>query len=497
MGAILVLAPLNTDAAFCLVVARRLQGGERLYVNIIETNPPLIFWLYAIPAYANRVLEFADDRLVGAFVASILFGSCALAASVLKFASRLTRRMRVAVVCSFAVAAVVPFVQQVGEKEQIAVMLFFPYALVAAREIDGDFLPRPIAVVAVVAAAIGIAIKPFFLAPWIALEAVVAGVTGRRHRERFWLVLAFQVCYGLAVVGNEAYRNHVFPMVRAWYWAYGTSWESVVATKPVLVMAVAAVTGCACFRWFQRSPGAADALVFSASSLGWLIAATSQKKDWFYLLLPALVCTTLAVEFIAIVLIALVGSLRRQPNGRWLQVAAIGAIAAVPVAWFTPRVAYSVRVLYATLRNPYGAGFSALRTFVAERATGEPVYMMSTGMWPMFPVVNLAGATMPYRFHFLWPLPALYARGNRTAASGRDPLQQDPLERAFFDTVVDDLVANPPRVLIVDHDPFQHAMNGVAFDHVAYFSHAPQFRALMQRYKREGSIGPYELFELR
>lgn len=498
MSAIVVLAPLNTDAAFCLVVARRLLGGERLYVDVIETNPPLIFWMYKVPAYLNQYLGLRDDRLVGTFVAGVLVASCALAAAVLRSASRLGRPFKAAVICAFAAAVVIPFVQQVGQKEQIAVVLFFPYALAVAREIDGEPVGLPLAIATAAFAAIGIAIKPFFLAPWIALEATAAATTGRWQRRTAWIIGVAQAGYGLAVVlANDAYASRMLPMVRAWYWAYGTSWTSVITMKAVGLMALAAGAACATWSFFPETAGASDAVVFGASSIGWLVAAVSQSKGWYYHLLPALVFTTLAVEASGFVLLRSVrapATLRRRQLGR---TTAVAAILGLPVAWFAPMVVDASRQLVSTLRNPYSPSVTALTRFVAERAAGEPVYMMSTGMWPMFPVVNLSGATIPYRYHFLWPLPALYARADRSTPHGRAPERQAPLENAFFNAVVDDLVARPPRILIVDRDPFQQAMNGVVFDHLAYFGQAPQFRALIQQYRREGSAGYLEIFERR
>src|SRR3954452_11397596 len=43
--------PLNSDSAWLLYVARRVVQGDRLYIDLIEINPPLIVWLQ-IPVVA-------------------------------------------------------------------------------------------------------------------------------------------------------------------------------------------------------------------------------------------------------------------------------------------------------------------------------------------------------------------------------------------------------------------------------------------------------------
>ena len=46
-SAALVASPLNSDAGYVLVAARRMLEGDRLYVDVIETNPPLVFFAAA------------------------------------------------------------------------------------------------------------------------------------------------------------------------------------------------------------------------------------------------------------------------------------------------------------------------------------------------------------------------------------------------------------------------------------------------------------------
>ena len=45
-----VRSPLRDDVAWLLYVAGQWLGGQRLYVDLIEVNPPLIVWISALPA---------------------------------------------------------------------------------------------------------------------------------------------------------------------------------------------------------------------------------------------------------------------------------------------------------------------------------------------------------------------------------------------------------------------------------------------------------------
>jgi hypothetical protein len=132
---------------------------------------------------------------------------------------------------------------------------------------------------------------------------------------------------------------------------------------------------------------------------------------------------------------------------------------------------------------------------VSTVAIGEPIYALSTNVFPAFPVVNLGRAIWPYHYNCLWPLPALYAGEGVAAPAYRRASEQGAVERVFFDTVVDDVLKTPPRLLIVDRARFKQAMGRQQFDFLEYFSGSPAFRTLLRRYRNLGYIGQWEIYK--
>jgi hypothetical protein len=498
--AAMVAAPLNTDAGFALVTARRLLGGDRLYVDIVETNPPMIYWLFELPALAGRFVVLRDDHLAGAFAAVLLALSIGLAWRMLHWPPRLSWAARSSILSVFLLAAVLPYLWQVAQREQIAAILVFPYTVLAARRIAGSRAATAMAIVAGLLAGVGFAIKPFFLAAWFAIEIAVFAVSRpwSWKRPEPWIVAGMQAAFAGAVLIGTEYLQRAVPLARAWYWAYGNDGLAVVGAPRFWMLVLTASAVVTAGRLAREKPAAAEAYIFGAAALGWLVAYASQRKGWFYHLLPAVVYTSagLVASILALAAIARSPAPGARLGARRLAVIPAAVAVAAAAAWFIPVAARVPRTAVAALSRPYEEGLLRTAAWIEQAAAGEPVYVMSTSMFPTFPIVNLAGATFPYHYHFLWPIPALYA-GPGAAPAGRSPDRQDALERAFFDTVVRDLVAIPPRVLVVNRDRDQQAMNGVPFDFVAYFSRSAQFRALMQRYQLRGTYGSLEVFERR
>jgi len=495
---LLIVAPLNADAGYCLVASRRVLAGQRLYVDMIETNPPFIFWLMMVPALAGQLLSIGDARTVGIFAAAVLLISSVTTVRVFNLPPALPRVLRFGLLAGFLTALVAPYLGQVGQREQLAAMLLLPYAALAVRAMQGLAADRPISIWCGVLGGIGLAIKPFFLAAWLAIEVAVVlsrhrvGIT---RRAEVWSVVLVQCAYAVLVLTlTPEYRTHAVPLAQAMYGSYGISRAVVGSNRRFLMLSGIAIATLLTAQLSPRSAASAHARVFGAATVGWLLAYVVQGKGWQYHLLPAIPYATAAMIAAAV---AAAGSLSRSRDRKSRAGAALLLLAVIAIGiWVVPTTARFSRGSFRMLRDQYPQSLRKMIATVDEVAPGEPIYVMSTNVWPTFPLVNLTSAPWPYRYHFLWTLPALYAGAERHAPYRR-PHEQGPIERQFFDTVVGDLVRVPPRVLIVERGPYLQAMDGRQFDFIEYFAASAEFRALMTRYRRLGFIERWEVFELR
>lgn len=55
------------DTSWLITVNERMLGGERLYVDLLETNPPFSVWLYTMPVWVAQQLGLAPELLVQAW----------------------------------------------------------------------------------------------------------------------------------------------------------------------------------------------------------------------------------------------------------------------------------------------------------------------------------------------------------------------------------------------------------------------------------------------
>ena len=69
----------NTDVSWLLTVAERVLDGQRLYVDVIETNPPMAVLIYMPGVVIARALGLPAELVTDALVFAAIFASrCAI-----------------------------------------------------------------------------------------------------------------------------------------------------------------------------------------------------------------------------------------------------------------------------------------------------------------------------------------------------------------------------------------------------------------------------------
>ncbi|HXZ85194.1 MAG TPA: hypothetical protein VEI82_06865, partial [Myxococcota bacterium] len=327
----MLLTRLNHDTAWCFAAARRLLGGERLYVDILEVNPPLIFWLMAPAAWLGQTLGIPDGPAAYLLHALSLVAATLAAGRVLALEPAPERWIRSSLLCAFVFLVTVPSVHDLGQRDLLAGILLLPYALLAGRVTLARRCPPGVAIACGALGAVGVALKPFFVIPWLAVELVV--LWRRRSLRALWRIDAALVVLGQAVYAalvlavTPAYVWRIVPLASATYGAFNVSRLELV-TRWV----VPALWLCGLGALVARRRLLPEALALPpvetllAAALGFFTSYVVQGKGFGYHLLPVLVFAALALLCPALGALRLLAQSRRGDPG--LRPRAIRAILA-------------------------------------------------------------------------------------------------------------------------------------------------------------------------
>lgn len=480
-----LLPPVNHDVAAVFDFSRRWLAGERLYVDLFDVNPPLIFMLNLLPA---AIAAWTPVGPVAALVGCMV----ALAAGLWRLAEALRRGRDEGPVEAALLTAAIPALllmsgTDFGQRESIMAMAAIPYALLVARRMEGCPPARSLALCVAVVAALAFALKPHFLAVPLLVEGLVVLRRGWAPALRDpvpWTMAAVWAAYlALVALAFPAYAGHVLPLAFAHYDAIqGTGpWHLLVTEQMGTALLLLGVT--LPIAMTRRAGALAQALACCA--VGAFIVAWVQGKGWSYHIVPV----TLLGLACALVVAA-----------RW----ADAALPAARARAAAPGLA-AVLVFAASLHLVRGGEtpwrqiwfereqVGQMASWLQREAMGARILLISPDIHPAHGAMLHAGARPVARMMSTWLLQGIYRDCPPGPAPYRPAAAMDRAEAFVFQAFAEDLALRMPDVVLVSRHTNVRGCGG-RFDLLAYFTRNPVFAAQWARYRLAGEHAGYRLF---
>jgi hypothetical protein len=353
-------------------------------------------------------------------------------------------------------------------------------------------------------ACVGFAIEPQFVIAYALLLAWLA-----RSRRRLAVCLAAEhltIAIGLAVYAVVIalvvpdYVRRIVPMAYVHNWIYGEPLSVLLEDWMVVIVSCSSLALILLAPWLTKQrEWARMARTCAWLSVGLFIVFLVQRRSVGSHFLPARAFNFLAACFAGMGFarsLALSSEKGAAMRARLELAARTGVLTVVvlPALFVASQIASVPLVDIENARNGVRSPFAEpLIDLVSLRAAGKPIFVMSSAAAPAFPLVNLTGATWPYRFKSLAFVSIYYENiEDPTIAAYRSPAAQSAEERAFFDEVVDELTRTP---LIVDRAHFKLGFGLTHFDFVDYYKQSPAFEALLQHYRPIARQRTFQVFE--
>ncbi|MGE3842279.1 MAG: hypothetical protein AB7I50_11885 [Vicinamibacterales bacterium] len=488
-----ILRPLNHDTGWYLYMADTFLHGGRLYVDVVDTNPPLIILFTIVPVAVANAVGVAPAWVFALTVFVLAFGSGVASLHLLRQAwPAATPAVHGLLGCSVLFLLLVAPAYDFGQREHLTVIATLPYVLAVVLHALHRTVKPGAGVAVGLAGALGFAIKPHFLVAWIAVEAALMGL--RRTTRTLWrpeafALLAIWILYALLAI---AFFPEYFDVAGRVWQVYGAlnAQASVLPGLRELQVAAVLLAIVALLR-LPREYHAPLAIV-TAAACGFLAASLLQLKGWGYQMLPPRVYLALLVVLIVAGLLqampALAGRLR-------LGAAGVAGVIALSLTAISAKYVADART------GPLQDFVSPLAALVREHAPRGPIatLAMHTLVYPSFPLVNHTRAPWSLRHHSLWFLAAFYER--ELAAPWPDPVvlharaAMSPLERQFYDEIISDLCRLPPRLLIVEAPSPLGPRGSRSLDLLAYYRQDPRVTRLLETYREIAVIAPFTVFK--
>jgi len=483
----------RSDMAFLLYAAERVLGGARLYVDVVEINPPLIV-AFNLPAVVlARWLGVSDIAVYRGLVIFWLLCALAFASWALRWTlgqERETLRRNLLLLLAFTLFLAPG--NDFGQREHLLVALTIPYVLLAGARAGGRPAPPGPALVAGILAGAGLALKPHFLLVWCAVEGYAAWrVRARRLSPEAAGTASFLALYVAAVALLTPEYFRLAMLLGPAYGGYlRDPFYHVLLTAPGTTICYLGALTCAALLARARHPALWAVLLVAL--IASFVAGAAQQKGWTYHFYPPVV--------FAFLVLGLAVLNAQRPLLRPVQrVYAAVAFASLWTGVFAATWLGIVRVSHRDpVRERERTQLDELVAAVRRRApSGGSLYVFSYTIGSSFPLVNYSGMRWASRFPHLWIIEAAY----QDQLQGTDSLRyrsrdaMDPPERYLNDAVAEDLARYRPDVLLVLWHARDTQRNGLRrLDYLGYFRRDPRIAGVLGDYRFAEEVGQYRLY---
>lgn len=489
-------AHLNHDVSWIVHSAGWLLEGRRFGIDVIDPNPPMIWWLSMPAALITKLHMVTEPTAIRLLCWGYFLSSAALLYVITEQCDSGQRsastgwRVAVLVVGTLAPAA------SFGQREYLSALFAMPYLSAAALRADGaSSVRRPLAAAAGVLAGIGFAFKPYLLAVPVLVEGYVLVRRGWRtvlRTETIAMGACLVIYAALVVVLTPDYLTFAVPLMKSVYWAFDNP------NVPVLIGRYAA----------SAEPFAYGALIVLVSrswtplhsvillaGLGYSISYFVQMKGFVYHGFPV---TLYAYVFLGTAVAAGLRqiSTERRTLTRPMHTALLVSLVTLAV----PPIINGYRATvewYAEYNIDWGRT-GHFRTAVIDlvnlHSMSRPSYFfaLSTHLFPGFPTASYSHSDWTGRSATQGILAAFARRDELKDEAARQRIEAAAvLQRRM---VVEDMEQRPPDIIFVERNPIRFGLNGRQFDDLAFYAADPGFQAIWRQFVEQEPIGPLRVF---
>jgi hypothetical protein len=472
----------NPDSSWLIYAAQRMADGEKLYINIMETNPPLILWISLLPVWIGKLLGASPYTIFPLLVTLLNITSLALCCAVMRRSALLSAKPflpAILLYIAFGFFLLSPAVY--GQRELLFISLVLPYLFKTLLE--DEKLEKRYDYLITAMAAIGFAIKPFFLLLW-GVNELHKAIQQRSLMSLFaqhnWTIGIFQLAYVAAIYSfTPEYFNTIFPALLATYFAYEVSWYNVA--KMIAILASMPLI----LAWLADPHDEYKKLITRMTI--WMAACAAfivlQRKDWLNQLYPLAFMAGLLIVAIFCYLLELWKELELHIGRARFSALCISVVTLISAAYLDGKFWYFM------LEKP-SVLHTRLIPEINKYADGKNIYPISYNLQTGFPVIALSKGVFRGSFHHLWPLSGIIIREHEERVTP----DVAKARQFFYDTLVHDFSGpNPPDFVWVDKNVNMEKIAGYDIDPenrdlIKVLSHDVRFAVLWQNYEQVGEV---------
>ena len=467
------LGSLCPDVSWINYGTAQLLSGKTLYRDIVEVNPPIIYFISMPPLFLANALGFADSKMFFlVWIVLLCFGSTILLWAILSPLRQTSPRENNALLLGHMACGLILVGESFGQREQLVYLALMPYLGLCMMRSKGASVHQGLKILSGVIAGLGLALKPHYLVLIFVVEVwmLISNWPPRINKIlRVEIVFAAATAIALAAVTLVFYPQFlgdVVPMTRLAYLPYDR--ESVSAILRLFEIMIAGI-GIAIFaEWYGGATP--HRCVLLAGALGAALAMLLQFRGFPYHTYPCVAILALWAG-------------QQFANSKFKAPRLTAAASSLMLIGFM-----MINSIFAF--KPFVPGGEPDWTAAYK---GQSIAIFSTAIHNGFPLVLNHNLKWAFRFQSLWFMPFI-SDVERNKRMG-NPVTDEAINMAekLRHQAVDDLIENQPKLILIDE--VGHALYGARPDFLFMLSKDSRFGLFFSGYKKLWERAGFSAYE--
>ncbi len=479
--------PFNHDSGVILDTSRRLLEGEKLYKDIPEVNPPLIFFI------GSAIVTLAQ---ITGFHEILVWRLCYLLAItlVVLFAGRLMQKIgwnfeqrRCQGFFWSLIALFLCFPgRDFSQREHLAAVFFLPYVLICSARADEKVVGKKSALISGFIAGLAFSLKPFFLLIFCLVEIYMWGAL--RKNGQSWIRLENSIFMAISgsfllwlTLGTPYLQFLRF--IQPHYAAYNSHISDLFVNFDLLPFLLVSF-----LHGVFEPPEDEGHLrqLFFLTALGFTVSYLVQMKGFSYHSLPAKIYSWLLFSLIVLDWASLKAHSEKI----------IRSIASQVSINFLIFIVVFIILSGAQVHYYVNEELDDFIQQMRELGEGRRVHLLTFSVGPAFPTLTYCSLKTTQRG--FTPVLANIYRG-KDNFNGPFPYENGTatlrLLQSYRDITVEDIATRKPDYIISDDRLLRQAIGLSRFNFIEFLMLDDRFRELFKRYRFLKEVYGFKIFK--
>lgn len=474
---------LHRDMAGILYSAKTLIEGGVFGRDVIDVNPPLIWYLSYPVVFLSEIADWHPSNVFRITIIILTIFILLWTLSIIRKIPNIYPKWDVKV---YLIPAIYVFFitsgLDMGQREYLALLLNLPYIAMAITRLSREGKSKKSEAVLVgIVAGIGTSIKPYFLFVPFFVEFAIWIITRKlSHIKRPEVVSGFltMMAYGFVIlISAPAYIFEIVPLAQKSYWAYEKSSYFLLfrfGSESLMALTIAALL-------YRRLRTTLISYILIASGFGFTISYFVQKKGFYYHEFPIR-----ALAIMSLIILMKEG-FQYQKTMNWKNIRGSILLGIITLILLSAVDIQRIIEQYHSKKRPQVSGEKSslqdkIITFLNNYSVKDTFLVISNSMFPASPTLlyvrpKWIGIDIPKRY-----VSAIYKLRSRNLIVHKKSILTE-LEMAERNQIMNEMSLKPTIVLVPDSNI------------LSFFLEDPKFQEIWSRYREIKSIEYIRVFE--